>query len=517
MSSKQSPSISTVTLVFGDQLTPAISSLSDSDPDSTLVLMAELPAEASYVPHHKKKIAFVFSAMRHFAEELRTLGWRVAYYELGETPHLNTFADVLEMALATFEPSQIRLTEPAEYRLRKLIDEFSDHHAGVVDVLEDSRFLCSTEWFNGWLGKRKQPRMEYFYREMRRQTDLLMDGDKPVGGKWNYDAANRSAASPDLVYPVPLQFSPDDITNKVLELVDGEFQDNFGELHPFWFAVDREQAESAFEYFVTDALPLFGDYQDAMLSEQRFLFHSVISHYLNIGLLDALTICKRVEVAYFDGLVPLNAAEGFIRQIIGWREYVRGIYWSQMPAYLDQNYFNVKRSLPSFYWSGDTDLHCLSKCIGQTRQEAYAHHIQRLMITGNFAMLIGVDPIEIHEWYLAVYADAYEWVELPNTLGMSQFADGGLLGSKPYASSGNYINKMSNYCSNCRYNVREKVGDDACPFNYLYWSFIGKNEKRLKNNARMKFAYRTWDKTTSDKKAEIAKSTRKFLTGLDSA
>ena len=364
-------------------------------------------------------------------------------------------------------------------------------------------------------GGRKQLRMEFFYREMRRKTGLLMDGDQPAGGRWNFDAENRKSAKPDLFIPQPLRTVPDEITTEVLQLVAFRFDNHFGDLEPFWFAVTTEQADGVVDHFIKEALQAFGDYQDDMLQGQPFLYHSLISLYINAGLLDPLDVCRRVETEYREGRAPLNAVEGFIRQIIGWREYVRGIYWLKMPGYVESNFFNAARALPDFYWTGETDMACLKAAIQQTKEEAYAHHIQRLMVTGNFAMLVGVDPKAVHEWYLAVYADAYEWVELPNTLGMSQFADGGLLGSKPYAASGNYINKMSNYCADCRYDVKKKTGNEACPFNPLYWDFLIRNEDKLRGNPRMAQTYRTWERMSDDKRAKYLSSAARFLKTLN--
>ncbi|MEM6557149.1 MAG: cryptochrome/photolyase family protein, partial [Pseudomonadota bacterium] len=365
-----------------------------------------------------------------------------------------------------------------------------------------------------WASGRKQLRMEYFYREMRRKTGLLMESDQPAGGKWNYDSENRKPAKGDLFMPAPLRTPPDDITKDVLALVSDRFNDHFGDLEPFWFGVTRTQAQAALDYFIDNALANFGDYQDAMLEGEKFLYHSLLSLYLNAGLLDPLEICERVEQAYRDGRAPLNAAEGFIRQIIGWREYVRGIYWLKMPGYVDLNFFENKRDLPEFYWTAETEMACMKAAISQTKEDAYAHHIQRLMVTGNFALLAGIDPKQVHEWYLAVYADAYEWVELPNTLGMSQFADGGVLGSKPYAASGNYINKMSDHCKQCSYNVKKKTGSNACPFNPLYWDFLHRNRDRLNGNPRMAQMYRTWDRMSDDKKADYLDSAASVLETL---
>jgi deoxyribodipyrimidine photolyase-related protein len=407
------------------------------------------------------------------------------------------------------------VTEAAEWRVAQEIEGWRGRFSIPVDVLPDRRFLCSAAAFRAWAQDRKQLRMEYFYRAMRRQTGLLMDGDQPVGGKWNFDAENRKPAARDLFMPRPSGFAPDAITEAVLELVDARFGDHFGELEPFWFAVTRADAEAALAAFIDQALPSFGDYQDAMLLGEPFLYHAAISQYLNCGLLDPLRVCRQVEAAYRAGTVPLNAAEGFIRQIIGWREFVRGIYWWQGPDYGRSNELGAHRPLPWFYWSGETSMACLRACITQTREEAYAHHIQRLMVTGNFALLAGVDPHALHEWYLAVYADAFEWVELPNTIGMSQFADGGLLATKPYAASGAYIHRMSDYCGSCAYNVKARAGPKACPFNLLYWRFIATHEPRLRGNGRMASMVRVWEKFTPEHRQALLAQANAFLAGSE--
>lgn len=477
--------------------------------------MAEVQEEASYVGHHKKKLAFIFSAMRHFACALGEDGWSVDYHFLDAARGFDNLTAVLQHTLAEREVDRILITEPAEWRVRNMLEAWQHEFDIPIEILPDDRFLCSAEAFARWADGRKQLRMEYFYRDMRRQTGLLMDGDQPAGGKWNFDSDNRKPPKSGLSFPGPLQIKPDAETRQVLEMVDSGFGENFGNLHPFWFAVTATDADAALEHFIVHALPSFGDYQDAMLAEERFIYHAVISLYINVGLLDPLDVCRRVEAAFDEGQIPINAAEGFIRQIIGWREYVRGIYWLKMPDYRDQNFFGHERPLPSFYWTGETDMACMRACITQTRDEAYAHHIQRLMITGNFAMLAGIAPHDVHEWYLAVYADAFEWVELPNTLGMSQFADGGLLGSKPYAASGNYINKMSDYCKGCRYDVKQKTGEGACPFNALYWDFLARNEAVLRDNPRLRQVYRTWDRMSDEKRGDYRASAASFLKSLD--
>ena len=501
-------------LVLGDQLTPTLSSLVAGDNAQDRVLMAELQDEATYVPHHQKKIAFLFSAMRHFAEELRALGWSVDYVKLDAPENQGSFSAQVAHAIAEHRPQRIIVTEAGEYRVARMFAAWQAQFAIPVDILPDDRFICARAKFSGWAAGRKQLRMEYFYREMRRQTGLLMDGDAPVGGKWNLDAENRKPAAADLFIPAPRAHRPDAITADVLGLVAARFGNNFGDLTPFWFAVSRTDAEAAFAAFVQHALPNFGDYQDAMLAGEPFLYHAVIAQYLNCGLLDPLRVCKQVEAAYRAGRAPLNAAEGFIRQIIGWREYVRGIYWLKMPDYSSSNFFGNTRPLPGFYWTAETDMACVRAAVTQTREQAYAHHIQRLMITGNFALLAGISPHDLHLWYLSVYADAYEWVELPNTVGMSQFADGGLLASKPYAASGAYINRMSDYCRSCRYDVKQRTGPDACPFNALYWNFIAEQRDKIGGNPRMAQMVRTYDKFAAEEQQRISASAAVFLARL---
>jgi deoxyribodipyrimidine photolyase-related protein len=501
-------------LVLGDQLTPTLASLVAGDQGRDRVLMAELHDEATYVRHHKKKIAFLFSAMRHFAAELRASGWGVDYVTLDAPENKGSFTGQVAHAVAEHRPERILVTDAGEWRVRQMLQDWQAQLSIPVDILPDDRFLCSPAAFRDWAAGRKQLRMEYFYRDMRRRTGLLMDGDQPAGGKWNFDAENRKAAGAGLFMPRPRAYPPDAVTQDVLALVEARFGDHFGDLAPFWFAVTRDDAEAAFTAFVDQALPHFGDFQDAMLAGEPFLYHAVIAQYLNCGLLDPLRICRQVEAAYRAGRAPLNAAEGFIRQVIGWREYVRGIYWLKMPGYERSNFFAHNRALPEFYWTAQTGMACVKAAVTQTREHAYAHHIQRLMVTGNFALLAGVDPHALHEWYLSVYADAYEWVELPNTVGMSQFADGGVLASKPYAASGAYINRMSDYCGACRYDVKQRTGAGACPFNALYWDFIARHRDRIGGNPRMAQMIRTYDKFTAEERQRIADSAATFLASL---
>ncbi len=499
-----------IVCVLGDQLSPSLSSLQASNPKSDIVLMAEVAAEASYVPHHPKKIALVFAAMRKFAIELKGMGWTVDYVKLDDPENTGSLTSEIDRAMRCHGASEAIATEPGEWRLR---DEFLSQP--FMTLLPDTRFISTEQEFSDWAEGRKELRMEFFYRLMRRKTGLLMDGDKPEGGKWNYDADNRKAAKPDLFMPQPLRVKPDQTVQEVLDLVALRFPTNFGDLEPFWFATDRAGAERAAKHFIAEALPRFGDYQDAMLKGEPFLYHSILSIYLNIGLLEPLKLCQMAEDAYRKGHAPLNAVEGFIRQIIGWREYIRGIYFWSGRDYTSKNALGAERALPPFYWSGDTQMRCMAEAIGQTKREAYAHHIQRLMVTGNFAMLAGIDPAEVHEWYLAVYADAFEWVEAPNVIGMSQFADGGVLASKPYASSGAYINRMSDYCGSCHYDVCAKTGETACPFNALYWDFLVRNREKLGKNQRLGLAYRNWDKMEDDAQNKLREQAAQTLSRLD--
>lgn len=501
--------------VLGDQLSHRISSLAEQDKDRCIILMVEADDETSYVAHHKAKLVYILSAMRHHADDLRASGWSVDYVELDAADNSGCFNGELARAVERHRPSAIHVTEAGEWRVKAMIDSWPDRFDVPVAILPDDRFLASHNEFEAWADDRKQLRMEYFYRDMRRKSGLLMDGEKPEGGQWNYDSENRKPAKSGVAIASPLNFLPDKMTQDVIAMVEARFASHIGCTEKFGFAVTRQNALLQQAHFLDQALPLFGDYQDAMLTDQPFLWHSILSPYINSGLLDPVELCREVEIRYQKGKVPLNAAEGFIRQIIGWREYVRGIYWRAGPDYVDRNHLGASRALPSFYWTGDTDMHCLSQAIGQTLEYAYAHHIQRLMITGNFALIAGVDPREVHEWYLAVYADAYEWVELPNTLGMSQFADGGMLASKPYASSGAYINRMSDYCGSCRYDVKQRTGPDACPFNALYWDFIARNENRLRGNVRMVLPYKNWDRMVDADKIALRASAAQFLERLD--
>ncbi|AHE56241.1 cryptochrome/photolyase family protein [Sphingomonas sanxanigenens] len=503
--------------ILGDQLSPGIASLRDLSPADAVVLMAEVSEETVYVRHHPKKIALILSAMRHFAADLREQGWRVDYIELEDPANSGSFTGALAAAVERHRPSEIRIVQPGEWRVQQMIDGWEARFGLPVRILRDDRFLCSIPAFRRWASRRQALTMEYFYRDMRRQTGLLMDDGQPAGGRWNYDAENRKTPPRGLNYPAPARFPPDAITRAVLDLVARRFGDHFGALEPFALPVTRAQALAALDQFIAAALPDFGDYQDAMVEGQDQLYHSMLSPALNCGLLVAREVAEAAERAWREGRVPLNAAEGFIRQIIGWREYVRGVYWMHMPDYAEANALGADRPLPEFYWTGETDMRCLAAAVDVTRREGWSHHIQRLMVLGNFAMLAGVDPKAISDWFLVVYADAYEWVELPNVVGMSQYADGGLLGSKPYAAGGAYINRMSDHCGRCRFDVKAKTGPDACPFNALYWDFLARHEARFRDNPRMRTMYATWHRMKPAQQDAYRASAAAFLAGVKPA
>ena len=507
--------MSTLCLILGDQLSHSISSLRDVDPSTDLILMCEVWEEATYVKHHKKKIAFLFSAMRHFAQELRQVGYHVEYTTLDDPNNAGSFRNEVARALQRHRIERIVITQPGEYRVWAEIKNWQTDFQVIVEIREDDRFLCTAEEFKTWAKNRKQLRMEYFYREMRKKYFILMEDNQPLGGQWNYDAENRKPPQDGLKIPKPYTSHVDEITDEVIKLVQNRFSNHFGKLEPFSFAVTRTQALEALQLFLEQRLPYFGDYQDAMIEGEPWMYHSHISLYLNCGLLLPLECIEFAEEAYHEGKAPLNAVEGFIRQILGWREYVYGMYWLKMPEYAQLNFFGVQRPLPDFYWNGNTKMNCLHQCIEETKENAYAHHIQRLMVLGNFGLLAGIDPRQVNQWFLVVYADAYEWVELPNVFGMVLFADGGYLASKPYAAGGSYINKMSNYCKQCSYKVTKKYGADACPLNYLYWNFLERNRDRLESNPRIRMMYKTYDRMDQEKQKAIREDSLKFFRDME--
>ncbi|GGY78444.1 cryptochrome/photolyase family protein [Marinobacter zhanjiangensis] len=488
-------------LILGDQLSHTLSALEGADPGKDLVVMAEVHDEASYTSHHKKKLVLIFSAMRHFARELEDRGFRVHYHHYApDSPH-QSLEQVVQDLAGQHNADKVVTTECGEYRLDAEIRQWHDRLGMPVEIRPDTRFLAGKEEFARWAEGRKQLRMEFFYREMRRKTGLLMTPDgEPEGGHWNYDADNRRKWTGKPPAPAPFRVEPDATTREMISLVEQHFSDHFGTTEDFHFAVTADDARAALDHFIDFALPCFGDYQDAMSDTEDWLFHSILSPYLNSGLLEPMEVCEAAVQAWYAGQAPINAVEGFVRQILGWREFVRGIYWLTMPDYARENRLGNQRSLPWFYWTGDTHMRCMQRAIDSTYRNGYAHHIQRLMVTGNFALLAGIHPEEICDWYLAVYVDAYDWVELPNTLGMVMHADGGYLGSKPYAASGKYIHRMSDHCSQCVYNVNNTTEENACPFNALYWHFMDRHQADFHRNPRMKMMFRNWQRQDEDRR-----------------
>lgn len=480
-------SIRTLVVVLGDQLDRESNALAGFDPRLDAIWMAEVPAEARHVWSHKQRIAVFLSAMRHFADHQRQLGRHVIYTRITEAPKDATLASELRCALSGRRPERVRMVEAGEHRVGEALAAVCKEAGVPLEVLEDGHFLASRKRFAAHAKGRKQLRMEFFYRELRKETGVLMEGDQPVGGTWNYDAENRESfgkEGPGLLIPPP-EFKPDAITREVLEEVARLFPDHPGDLETFRWPVTPADAQVALESFIQDRLPDFGRHQDAMWTGEPWLNHSLLSVALNLKLIHPRVAIDAAEAAYRRGAAPLAAVEGFIRQILGWREYVRGVYWHFMPDYLERNALGATQSLPEFFWTGKTDMRCLREVIGQTLRYGYAHHIQRLMVTGLYSLLLGVKPQEVHAWYLAVYVDAIEWVELPNTLGMSQYGDGGVMASKPYVATGKYIQRMSNYCNGCRFDPSKSIGPDACPFTTLYWDFLMRHEKLLRANQRM--------------------------------
>ncbi|MEY2342142.1 cryptochrome/photolyase family protein [Acidithiobacillus sp. IBUN Pt1247-S3] len=496
--------ISRLILILGDQLEASSPVLDDLDPQTDLCVMIEARSEAVLVWSHKQRIALFLSAMRHFAAQLRERGLPLLYQELTSSNCASLTAQ-LDGILATYRPSRLVCARPGTWALREEIMGLCRKYAVQYQEQEDHRFLFPLQEFDTWAGKRKQYRMEHWYRHTRSRTGILMQGSQPRGGRWNYDAENRKSfgrEGPGWL-PEPMLFSPDAITREVIALVEQEFPDHPGELTSFAWPVSTEQAKAALQDFVQQRLPSFGTFQDATWPGEVWLYHSRISAAMNLGLLDPQQVIDAALAEYESGRAPLAAVEGFVRQILGWREYVRGIYWREMPNYLQHNALQAHQPLPQFYWTADTEMACLRDVLRRTLQHGYAHHIERLMVTGLFALLLGVEPRAIHEWYLAIYVDAVEWVELPNVIGMSQYADGGMLASKPYVASGQYLQRMGGHCSRCPYNPSQASGEKACPFTTLYWDFLQRHNEQFSKHPRTALQWRNLQRKSAAELQEI--------------
>jgi deoxyribodipyrimidine photolyase-related protein len=503
-------------LVFGDQLDERSAAFDGFDPRADAVWMAEVAHESEKVWVAKPRIAIFLAAMRHFRDALLEREWQVFYRALmakgAEWSGLpvkgapgETFAAQLAWTIAQRHPEKLIVVEPGEWRVREEIAAVARDTGLPLEIRTDRHFLCTAAEFAAHTKGRKQLRMEYFYREMRVKTGVLMDGDKPAGGEWNFDHDNRESFGKDGpgLLPAPRRFPPDATTREVLAMVSARFAKHPGELEKFDWPVTAADARAALDDFIAHRLPDFGRWEDAMWSGEPWLYHSRLSAALNLKLLDPREVLAAAERAWREKRAPIASVEGFIRQILGWREYVRGIYWRFMPGYVGRNALGADQPLPPFYWTGDTEMNCLRHALRQTLDHGYAHHIQRLMVTGLFSLLLGVRPREIHEWYLAVYVDAVEWVELPNTLGMSQYADGGVMASKPYIATGKYIQRMSNYCAGCGFDPAERTGPRACPFTTLYWDFLLQHEPSLAKNPRIVMQVRNLKRLTAEEKEAI--------------
>jgi len=498
--------VRTLVVVLGDQLDRESAALDGFDSDQDCIWMAEVASESTHVWSHKQRISLFLAAMRRFRDDQRRLGRRVAYRTLDSHPE-STLGDALRADLRAFAPRDVRMVRPGDYRVKAMLEAvFAD--SGVhCERVPDRHFLISINHFNLWAERRKSTRLEHFYRHLRVRLSILMepDGKTPAGGMWNFDRKNRGTFGRDgpgqIARPVP--FEPDQNTRQVLDLVERRFPGHPGKQVAFDWPVSPAQARIALDDFVDFRLSGFGRYQDAMWQGETYLYHARLSSSLNLKLISPREVVEAAVEAHRAGRAPIEAVEGFVRQVLGWREYVRGLYWRHMPGYLDDNALGAHATLPAMYWTGETQMRCLSEVIKQTLRTGYAHHIQRLMVAGLFANLLGVRPRAVHEWFLAVYVDAVEWVELPNTLGMSQYADGGRMASKPYVASGKYIQRMSNYCQGCRFDPGQATGERACPFTTLYWNFLLEHRTRFSRHPRAALQWRSLDRLTVSTQTEI--------------
>ena len=502
----EAPPLRHLVLVLGDQLDPTAAAWDGFDPAQDAAWMAEVAEEATHVWSAKQRLVLFLSAMRHFAQDLRQRGVPLHHTRLDDPDNTGTLHSELARTVRALRPQALLLTAPGDWRVLRQLRAVATELGVPLQLRDDRHFYSTVREFSAFAKGRRQVRMADWYARLRRQHGVLMEGDQPAGGRWSFDTENRASfgAKGPPPLPAPSRFAPDALTREVMALVDTRFAHHPGQTEPFGWPVTRDQALQALQGFVDQRLPLFGTHQDAMWAGEPWLYHAHLSSALNLKLLHPREVVAAAEAAWRNGHAPLAAVEGFVRQILGWREYVRGVYWTQMPDYLSQNALNAQADLPAWYWSGDTPMACLRDAITQTLRTGYAHHIQRLMVTGLYALLLGVRPQAVHEWYLAVYVDAVEWVELPNTLGMALFADGGYMASKPYAASGRYIQRMSNHCKGCRFDPAEATGPSACPFTTMYWDFLLRHQPLLARNPRMALPLKHLDRLSPDARTAIA-------------
>ncbi len=502
--------------ILGDQLTLENPALREVNRDQVLIVMAEVFDENHEKVSTRMRSAVFISAMRHFAEELRRDGWRLEYFKLGEHK-FQTLAEVWAAVIARSRPGAIRACEPGDFRVEQMLKASSLAAHLPLTLLDDDHFLVSRADFSRWAGKSKQLRMEMFYRMMRKRLGILMQGDQPQGGQWNYDEDNRRSfpKSGPANLPKPLRFPADEVTRKAIADLARLLPNQYGQAEGFGWPVTRAQGLTALADFMAHRLASFGPTQDAMWRDEPFLFHSLLSAALNLKLINPREVIEQAVAAYERGDADLSSVEGFIRQILGWREFMRGVYWLDMPQMKAANHLQSFRSLPQWYWSADTRMQCQRQAISQTLEHGYAHHIQRLMVTGNFALLAGLAPEEVYQWYLAVYVDAVEWVELPNTAGMALYANGGRFASKPYIASGAYIKRMSNYCQGCQYDPAQRTGDRACPMTTLYWNFLDRHRDELNGNPRAALMMKNYQRIDTSELESIRRQAKQILSDLN--
>ncbi len=508
--------------ILADQLSPENAALTGADPVNSVVLIVESKARGEVVHYHQQKLVLVYSGMRHFARDLRAAGWRVDYHCLQDTPD---FLTGLHRHVERFGPDEILLATPNDYAMTAALPKFARRLGVPVHALPTHQFLLSREDFAAWAGERPHLVMEEHYRRLRRRTGYLMEQPvagrtpRPAGGEWNFDALNRLTykqyAASGLAQPaVPERETPDEITSEVISLVEQHFPNHPGRARDFWFPVDRAGALRWLDKFVTERLEHFGPFEDVLAQDHPVIYHSVLSPLLNLGLLHPRECVERAVAAYEAGRAPIQSVEGFVRQVIGWREFINGAYWHAMPDYKEVNHLQATRPIPAWFYTGETDMNCLRQTIRQAMDLGWLHHIQRLMVVGNFFLIAGIDPQAALRWFLEMTVDAYDWVMVPNTLGMILYADGGYIATKPYAAGGGYINKMSNYCEGCRYSPLKKTGPDACPYNALYWDFHARHADQLRDNPRVCRTIQTWEARSESDRAATRASAEEFLASL---
>jgi len=502
-------------IIFGDQLDHNSSIFEDFDPKQDQIWMAEAEEEITYIWTHKLKIAFFLSSMRHFCHYLEKKNYSINYHQLSyqsKKDKGHSFESILKQDIARLKPKKLLMTLPGDYRVLKKIQKVAEEMKLALEIKPDRHFYYNVEDFKEHAASRNSLLMENFYRELRKKFSLLMDQSKPEGGDWNYDQENRKTfgkKGPEKIKS-PRGFLPDNITKEVINLVEERFGDHPGTTDYFDLPVTRQQALDLVKDFIEHRLENFGNYQDAMWQDEPFLYHSRVSAAMNIKLISPKEVIDKTIEAYHQHNYPLNSVEGFVRQVLGWREFMRGVYWNEMPEYTDNNFFEANKEVPPFFWDGDTKMACVKDAMNSVINHGYAHHIQRLMVLGLFAQLYGVHPLKFHEWHMAMYNDAIDWVSLPNAFGMSQFGDGGVVATKPYTASANYINKMSNYCKGCHYNHKKVTENEACPFNALYWDFLNRNVDKLVDNRRMNFQLRNLEKKGDEKIQMITKRSKEI-------